>query len=123
MGLGRFVDSAARRAIDQDRLTAGAGRHQRLEVELSLDRCVDHEGLMPVVVLGLSGSSFLVAVNALLLKRLRLPASGGVEGGGRASSPDSTRRAAPEHPRSLATPSQAIPTTPTGPPEGPHHGH
>ena len=76
-----------------------------------------------IAALSMSGSSFLVAVNALLLKRLPLPALEGAEGGGRVARPGSTHPAEHEHPRKLATPSQAMPTNPAGSPEGHHHGH
>jgi Cu2+-exporting ATPase len=65
-----------------------------------------------IAALSMSGSSFLVAVNALLLKRLRLPAPG---------EPAPPAVAPPERPPAVAQQPPTAPATPAMPQE--HHGH
>jgi len=66
-----------------------------------------------IAALSMSGSSFLVAVNALLLKRLRLPAPG----------EQVPAAAVSERPPALVNQPDAAPATPALPRDGHHHGH
>jgi Cu2+-exporting ATPase len=66
-----------------------------------------------IAALSMSGSSFLVAVNALLLKRLRLPAPG----------EQIPAPAVSERPPALVSQPDAAPATPAVPQDGHHHGH
>ncbi|HZA73288.1 MAG TPA: heavy metal translocating P-type ATPase [Propionibacteriaceae bacterium] len=69
-----------------------------------------------IAALSMSGSSFLVAVNALLLKRLRLPATG--EPG------RPVPAAGPDHPPTVDSyRPRPVSATSASPAEGHHHGH
>jgi Cu2+-exporting ATPase len=75
-----------------------------------------------IAALSMSGSSFLVAVNALLLKRLRLPAPGET-GSGRAAEVEPGPPSRPEHSAPAAAQPQPAGAARQAGQEGHHHGH
>jgi Cu2+-exporting ATPase len=76
-----------------------------------------------IAALSMSGSSFLVAVNALLLKRLRLPAPGETASGRAAEAAPGPPPARPEHRTPAASQPQPAGAARQAGQENHHHGH
>jgi P-type Cu2+ transporter len=76
-----------------------------------------------IAALSMSGSSFLVAVNALLLKRLRLPAPGETASGRAAEAAPGPQPAQPQHHTTPADQRQPAGALRHAGEESHHHGH
>ncbi|HKF89031.1 MAG TPA: copper-translocating P-type ATPase, partial [Propionibacteriaceae bacterium] len=76
-----------------------------------------------IAALSMSGSSFLVAVNALLLKRLRLPAPGETASGRAAEAAPGPQPAQPQHRSPAADQPEPAGATGHAGQESHHHGH
>ena len=76
-----------------------------------------------IAALSMSGSSLLVAVNALLLKRLRLPAPGETASGDAAEACPRSAATRLEHPASPPRANRGRPCRNPPGQEGHHHGH
>src|SRR5215204_877671 len=76
-----------------------------------------------IAAMSMSGSSFLVAVNALLLKRLRLPAPGETASGRAAEAAPGPQPAQPQHHTRAADQPEPAGATGHAGQESHHHGH
>src|SRR5215203_1294868 len=76
-----------------------------------------------IAALSMSGSSFLVAVNALLLKRLRLPAPGETASGRAAEAAPGPQPAQPQHHTPAADEPEPAGATGHAGQDSHHHGH
>jgi len=76
-----------------------------------------------IAALSMSGSSFLVAVNALLLKRLRLPAPGETASGRAAEAAPGPQPAQPQHHTRAADQPEPAGATGHAGQDSHHHGH